>query len=156
MFLLTVGLLFGFLPGTIDPVAGSQEKPIVADRTVHTLAGSLLGPPTELATVNTSCTIAFFTQSGGTDCGFDTENATVHEQLSVPPHLAVNVTLERDVSGDPRREALCTDGSHVKTCDGDTRLAVGDPVPGAGNSVVTARQTVFVDGKDAIILVRVW
>lgn len=155
IFLVTIAFIFAFFPELIDPVSGSQENPVVAERAARTLAGGLIGSPIELATLNQTCTEAFFTQSGGSQCGFDTSNS-VQQQLGIPPHVDVNVTLEREIQGEPGTELLCTDGADIETCPGGDRLAVGESVPQSGNTIVSARRTVFVDGEDALLVVRIW
>lgn len=151
IFLLTVAFVFAFVPQMTVPYAG-QETPLVAERVASDLADDRLARSPSV--LDERCTLAFFGQANGTSCPFDTAN-TLNEQVGVSWWYSVNVTLRRNVTGGPDLEVLCGDDGSIGPC-GSERLAVGPAVPRDDTSVVTARRAVHVDGKHAILEVRVW
>ena len=137
VFLLTVGFVLAFLPGTLTPFTDGTEQPVVADRAADTIVVGLAAGA-EPNVLNTTCTLTFFGAENTADCAF-TSGATPDE-LGLPEFTRVNVTLERSVAGTTVR---------------DVRYATGPRVP-TNEPVVTATRTVYVDGADAVLVVRVW
>lgn len=155
IFLVTVTLVVQFVPQLMLPYEG-QERPVVAQRVASDLGGDLLaagGAPSEL---NETCTIAFFEQSDGDGCPFDTGD-DVTAQVGITPTYSMNVTLRDAPSDEPDSEVLCNESESVEECQsGGTRLEVGPPVPETDASVAIARRGVHVDGTGAVIEVGVW
>lgn len=155
IFLVTVTLVVQFVPQLILPYEG-QERPVVAQRVASDLGGDLLaagGMPSEL---NETCTIAFFEQSDGDACPFDTGD-DVTAQVGITSTYSMNATLRDAPSDAPDSEVLCDVGDSVDDCSsGGARLEVGPPVPATDESVAIARQRVHVNGTGAVIEVGVW
>lgn len=163
VFLLTVGFVVGFLPGTLTPFGEATERPLVADRAADAVVAGLADGP-EPNVLNATCTLAFFGVGSDAGCAFDASETTTDDglraELGAPAFTRVNVTLERSVAGTTDREIRCGTAPPavplVHACTpGDSRLATGPPAPSAGG-VVTATRTVSVDGGDAVVVVRVW
>lgn len=152
IFILALAFVVAFTPQLLAPHGGA-ETALVADRAAADLTGTHLAGDAP-GTLNATCTLAFFTGSGGSGCPFD-PSRSVTEQLGVQTWYAVNVTLRRNVTGGPRAEVLCGDGGTVGPC-GTTRLARGPALPDRGRSVATARRAVAVGGNRAILEVNVW
>jgi hypothetical protein len=153
IFLVTVTFLFLFIPQVTLPYE-DQEQPVVAERVTSDLGNQLLADGETPSKLNESCTLAFFTQSGGTRCQFETADSTT-EQLGIDSTYSVNATLRNAASDDPNSAILCGDDGTVGDC-GSESLAVGPPVPQDDRSVATARRRVFVGGTSAVIEVGVW
>lgn len=155
IFMLAIAFVLSFAPGMFGTFADEPDRPLVADRSVDRLAGPMLGAETRPSTLNATCTAAFFHQSGSF-CGFDTtESITAQVGMSSTSNL--NVTLSRPVSTTSQRSVLCFDGNSVVPCRGGlTRATVGPPAPTTQASVTTAYRTIYVNGRDATLVVRVW
>lgn len=161
VFLLTVGFVVAFVPGTLSPFTAGTEQPLVADRAADTVVAGLADGP-EPNVLNTTCTLAFFGVGSDTRCAFDgsetSEDDTLAAALGLREFTRVNVTLERTVDGTATRE-ICSGTASPPAIEaggsGGTPLATGPPVPDDG-AVVTATRTVYVDGMDAVVVVRVW
>jgi hypothetical protein len=155
VFLFAFSFVVAFLPGLAAPY-DDQEHPLVADRASSRLADSLLAAGPEPGVLNASCTGAFFTGSGGAGCPFDPSDPLA-DRLGVRSTDGLNVTLRWNVSRDADPEVLCDDGGDVGPCGGGAaRLAAGEAVPDEHRSVAVARRTVVVDGRPALLEVRVW
>lgn len=160
VFLLTVGFVLAFVPGTLTPFTDDTAHPLVADRAADTVVAGLADGP-EPGALTTTCTVAFFVPGADdTGCRFDTADTTDPDalpgELGLPTFTRVNVTLERSVAGTSGWERQCWTGTSIDTCSPTAdRLAVGRPVP-ATEPVVTATRAVYVDGADAVVVVRVW
>lgn len=160
VFLLTVAFILLFVPGMFDPFTGAQENPLVADRVASQLAQDTLGDPSTPSRLNETCTLAFFKNSSGTGCPFDTTE-TLNRQIGISSQYEVSVTLRRDLSGGPAAEVLCYDSDSVLYADDcsdkdKTKAMRGPPVPDGSSSVITARRTVYLDGRDVRLAVMVW
>lgn len=153
VFLIAVGFVVAFVPQLTAPYE-EQEQPLVAERVANHLAGDVLAESAGSSRLNESCTRAFFQNEGAAGCPV---NATTDpsDLLGVESHYTVNVTLERNVSGDSDTEVLCADGGTIGPCGSD-RLAFGPDVREDDKSVAVARRTVHVDGAPAVLEVRVW
>ncbi len=155
IFMLAIAFVLSFGPGMFGTFADEPDRPLVADRSVDRLAGPMLGAETRPSTLNATCTAAFFHQSG-TTCGVDT-TGSISEQVGIRATYSLNVTLSRPVSNDGEHTVLCIDGDSVVPCQGGlSRATVGPPAPTTQASVTTAYRTVYVDGRDATLVVRVW
>lgn len=155
VFVLVLALVFAFVPELFAPFDDDQARPLVADRSADRLVGSLRGADLGPSTLSTDCTLAFFGAAGATGCGFDPA-ADLPDRAGIADRYHVNVTVERNTTADPGVETLCSDGSDVLACPAATTLAVGPPVPTERGSVSVARRTVYLDGRDATLVVRVW
>lgn len=161
VFLLTVGFVVAFLPGTLTPFTTGTAQPLVADRAADTVVAGLADGP-EPNVLNTTCTLAFFGVGSDAGCAFDaTETSnddTLAEALGLREFTRVNVTLERSVDGTVTREVCSGSASPpaIEPCaSGGVPLTTGPPVP-EGGPAVTASRTVSVDGTDAVVVIRVW
>lgn len=161
IFLITVGVVFGMLPSIIDPFAESPDASMVTDRIASQIADGMLADPARPGTLNETCTFAFFEASfgDGKHCpvGFDETESDLATRLNVSSTYSVNVTIRRDIDGDETAETLCTDGDAAGACSGalGTPLAVGSSPPGH-QSTFAASRTVYLDGRDATLVVEVW
>lgn len=153
VFLLTIGFVISFIPQMTVPYQG-QERPIVAERISNTLADDLLAEQGTLSQLNETCTEELFTEAESGVCPFDA-STSVNEQVGVSSRYTVNVSIKRNVSGGPEPEILCANDGSFGTC-GSNPLAIGPPVPSAGESVVTSRRAVFVGGNVSELEVSVW
>lgn len=162
VFMLTVAFVVGAIPGLIEPFSGGQETPLVADRITSEVVGGMMVDAGRSSALNETCTYAFFDDSfgDGDACAlsFDASDDDLPERLGIDDGYSVNVTIQRDVTGDADREVLCTDGETVGECGtlaGSERLAIGPP-PANLRSVVSTRRTAYLDGKDVTVVVKVW
>lgn len=153
VFLFAFSFVVAFVPQMTAPF-DEQEQPLVAERVAATLGDSLLAAGPEPGVLDVECTGAFFGHAAGDDCPFDPSDP-VAERVDVRSTYGVNVTLRWNVSGGPDAEVLCYDGGSVGAC-GSARLAAGRPVPTEYRSVAVQRRTVVVDGRPALLEVRVW
>lgn len=156
VFLLTVAFVVAFVPQMSAPYE-DQEHPLVGERVTSTLTDDLLAEQGQPAVLNTTCTIAFLTEDGSPPTYCPDTNEPVQDLVGIESYYQMNITLERNVTGDSEREILCDTGSSVGPCtSGADSLARGPPVPTDKRSVATSRRTVRVDGTVAIIQVSVW
>lgn len=155
VFFVVVGFVFAFVPGLLSATEDGQEDPLVADRVANQLADYHLGEPST-ATLDSTCTVEFFSQSGSACGTFDTSHS-LGTQLGIDDRHRVNVTLRADVTGGPEREILYENGgSFGAYSPGGTKLAVGPAYLSGEGSVVTAERHVSIDGTDALLVVEVW
>jgi hypothetical protein len=156
VFMLVVALVFTFVPDMFTSFDQGQQRPLVADRAADRLQDGLLGNATAPSQLDATCTYAFFGVGTASDCGFDLSN-DLPRRIGVGSDYRVNVTLERDVSADPGAEILCTDGTGVQACtSGGSRLAAGPSSPRDSGSVEVTHRTLYLDGQDVTLVVRVW
>lgn len=155
VFLVVLSLTLSFVPEMFVPFDDQQERPLVTDRVSDRLLGSVLGDPASPSTLAESCTFAFFGAGSASGCGFDASES-VPERVGVGANYRVNVSIQRNLTAAAGLEPLCTDGSGVQTAGCGTPLSAGPPVPVDHGSVSETRRTVFLDGRDATLVVRVW
>lgn len=161
VFLLTLGFVVAFLPGTLTPFTAGTDQPLVADRAADTVVAGLADGP-EPNVLNTTCTLAFFGVGSDAGCAFDAAETSDDDALAgalgLREFTRVNVTLERSVDGPTTRE-ICSGTASPPAIDpcatGGTPLTTGPPVP-EGAPAVTASRTVYVDDTDAVVVVHVW
>ncbi|MDS0298483.1 hypothetical protein NDI76_06995 [Halogeometricum sp. S1BR25-6] len=149
IFLLVVAFVVLFVPGIFDPFDGTSRTQ-AADRFAATLASDALGDPATPATLNATCTGAFFEQmqtnaDATAACGFDATADTVAAALGTDRY-DVNVTV--------------FDGGSVAELDDPAggpavALSAGPPVPD-NEAVATTRRVVLLDGRTHQLAVRVW
>lgn len=135
VFLLTVGFVFGFVPGMLTPFGDDTVRPLVADRIADEVAEELLATGPGTSTLDGETTRSFF------DAG------SIPASLGVPDGTQLNVTVERNVADSPRREIVRSAG---------TTLAVGRPPPTLGASVSTATRMAALDGEAVVVVIRAW
>jgi len=157
IFLLAVAFVFVFMTNMMGPFTQDASQGMVADRVVDAVVSDLTvaaDSPTEL---DETCTVAYFTRVAAGDCPFDV-SASLTDQAGVSPLVDVNVTIGHPVAGGPGLDVLCTDGVSIEPCSGDgQRLQVGPPVPeSASTTIATARRSVVIDGRIAVVDVQVW
>lgn len=159
VFLLVFAFVLGIIPGMIDPFSDNQETPLVADRIATQISEGMLAEPDRPTVLNQTCVNAFFNQSlgNGSNCAlkFDDSQTDMSSRLGVEDKYSVNVTIQRDVNDDGDSEVLVTDGQNVST-SGHTRLAIGPNVPTNAEAVVSASRIGYLDGKDVLVVIRVW
>lgn len=155
VFLLVVTFAAGFMPEMYAPFDDEPQRPQVADRSADRLVATLAESPANPSVLNESCTVTVL-RGTNAGCGYDpSEDLTEH--LGVGSRYRLNVSLRRNVTADPGLELLCTDGSDVTDCTaGSDRLALGPAPPTDRSSVDTTRRVVYVDGRDATVVVSVW
>lgn len=152
LFLLTIAFVVAFVPHLTAPY-GHQDQPAVAERAASELSANLLAGEAP-SVLEEACTVAFLTSTGGSACPFDTADPLT-TRLGVGDRYRVNVTLERNVTGDAATEVLCANGGSIGAC-GSGRLAAGPDVPADRRSLARSRRAVSVDGIDAVLEVTVW
>ena len=135
VFLLTVGFVFGFVPGMLTPFGDDTARPLVADRIAAEIAEELFATGPGTSTLDAETTRSVF------DAG------ALPARLSVPKGIQVNVTVERNVADSPSREIVRTAG---------TTLAVGPTPPSLGASVSTATRMAALDGEAVVVVIRAW
>lgn len=155
VFLLVIGFVAGFLPELYASFDDEPERALVADRAAVGVVAGLVTDPDTPSVLNESCAHAFLRQNASA-CGFDT-GASLTEQVGIGSRSRVNVSLRRNVTGDPGLEILCTDGSRIQGCGaGGVALATGPRVPAGRTSVGSERRIVYVDGQAATLVVSIW
>lgn len=158
VFLLTVAVVFGIIPGIIDPFNESQENTLVADRLAAQVSGGMLADTGTPSGLNQTCVNAFFNSSlgngGGCPIPFNESVTDLPDRLGVDDRHRVNISIQRDVDADGELDVLSTTGGEVGT-SGHTKLAIGPDVPPAQSVVVGSRAASLGD-KDVIVVVKVW
>lgn len=150
VFVLAVAFVFGFVPGMLDPFTEGQAEDVVADRVADAVVDDLTDAVESPRTLNETKTVAYFE-----------ETDDLAEWAGVDTTYGINVTLGRPMEGTSGVQVLCgTEGGDVQACadgeDSGTALQIGDEVPSSSTTVATARRSVMVDDRIAIVHVRVW
>lgn len=149
IFLLVVGFVFAFIPGTFTPFV-EAEQPQSADRVAAKLAGGELGSPAQPSLLDRECTAEFFEYFASDvtvteDCRFDDETGSINEALGVSDLTNINVSIRHQ--NDTIR-TIQHDGT-------DVQLAAGDVRPSSA-ATTTARRTVRLDGAVNRLVVSTW
>ena len=164
LFLIALTVVISFLPGLIDPFAGTpSENPLIADRIANQLTDYQLAGESS-GTLSTTCTLYFFnTTESSNPCASFESDEELHEKLGTAENIRVNVSVEQSVGG--TSEPLCGDREEYRVLDGDEcdpddesqyLLTAGERPPDGG-TVATARRGVYLDGRQGVTLyVRVW
>lgn len=128
IFLLIVGLVFTFVPLSFQPVRTDWgTTAMTADSSVAFLAGSHLAEsPSEPGVLNATETEDFFTTN--------TDQAALRDALGLDKGTSVNITIE-----------------NASTVRYNT-----DTTPPETSTVVVAKRTVLLDGKQYRLYVRMW
>lgn len=156
LFLITVAFVMATVPGMLEPFAHDQDDPLVADRTASQLAEGHLGNPRTPGTLNETCTYSFFEETDVSACAFD-GSEPVTEQLNLGNRHSVNVTIRRTVAGIGDPELMCLLANTVVPCSiGGSPMVRGPIPPDSAGSVVSSRRTVYLDGIDVFMEVKVW
>ena len=157
VFLVAVAFVMSFVPGMMTPFGDGNGAPMIADHVADELVYGALADHARPSTLDEQCTLAFFGLNTTTGCPFD-DPANATDWLGVPTGYHLNVTVERYVGGGTGPERLCGSSVAVTTCTSptDERLVWGEEVPVTSASVTTASRVVYLDGEDAVVLVRVW
>lgn len=153
IFLLTIAFIVSFVPELTVPYQ-EQENPLIAERATSDLVETRLAASDTPGSLKKSCVLAFFNGTTVPDCEYDTDSPLT-DQLGISPQYSVNVTLSRSHPDSAELDVLCANDGSISTC-GTDQLSVGPRVPRDNRQVATARRTVYVDGKDAVLRVRVW
>ena len=155
VFIIAVGVVFAFVPAIFEPFSGAASStPVVADRAVDHLSGSLLAAdPATPGTLSPACTAAFMnaTNVSGADCGFDAADSPA-ELLGLGDR-EVNVTL-RHPEDSPRT------GPPVDASDLDS-VAVDGPLTretrrSRPTDVTVSSRIVSIEGDQYRLVVKVW
>ena len=155
VFIIAVGVVFAFVPAIFEPFAATAGgTPVVADRAVDHLTGSLLAAdPASPGTLSPACTAAFMnaTNVSGADCGFDA-TAPASELLGIGDREA-NVTLRHPE--DSPRIGPPVDGSDLDSVafDGPLTRETGGSTP---TEVTVSSRIVSIDGSQYRLVVKVW
>lgn len=158
VFLIAAGFVLATASGLADPFVGSQETPMVADRSAELVVEGMFSPTDTSGTLDEGCAFGFFNESmGAGTCAiaYDESEPDLTARLGLASRYSVNVTVRRNVTGGPEPDVLCTDGESVSTCPESTRLAAGRAPPDTG-STFAARRGAHLDGRDVIVEVVVW
>ncbi|WP_253737914.1 DUF7287 family protein [Halohasta salina] len=155
VFIIAVGVVFAFVPAIFEPFSGAASStPVVADRAVDHLSGSLLAAdPAAPGTLSPACTAAFMnaTNVSGADCGFDA--ATPATELLGIGDREVNVTLRHPA--DPPRTGPPVDGSDLDSVafDGPLTREAGGSTP---TDVTVSSRIVSIEDSQYRLVVKVW
>lgn len=163
VFLFAILFLIGVIPSIIDPFSGGQEAPLVADRVAGEVAEGMLVEPGTSSVLNETCTYAFFNESlgEGTGCAvpFDEQETDLSTRLSIDDRYSLNISIRRNVSGGADPDILCTNGDRVASCGAigadETRFTTGPP-PAERQTVTATQRAGYLDGKDVIVVVKLW
>lgn len=144
VFLLAVGFAFSFVPAMFQPFDTTGEgSAVIADRSATHLTEMSLSAGGSPGMLDRDCTVAFFGDTGGDDCRWESRGDTadsLRDELGLGSHTGVNVTVERDGS--------------LQEID-DVRLAAGAEPP-RRTSVSMATRLVSIGGAEHRLSVRVW
>lgn len=130
VFAIAVAFVFGFVPGMLDPFTQDQAEDLVADRVADAVVDDLTDAVESPRTLNETKTVAYFEETGD-----------LTEWAGVDSTYGVNVTLGRPIEGESGLQVL---------------RQTGEPVPSSSTTVATARRTVLLDDRIAVVHVRVW
>lgn len=161
IFLITLGFVFAMVSGLVDPFVGNQEHTLIADR-IATLLGDGALAADRPSVLNASCAYGFFNASylahNGTECrvGFQANKSDLHDRLEIHHRYSVNISFYRFENGNGGKAILCTDGSELIDCPGETKLAAGPVAPSSRGSSVSARRVLVLDGVDVVLEVQLW
>lgn len=141
VFLITIGFVYGFAPGMFSPfTSDTGTNMIIADRSAASLSEHLLvESPAEPNVLNGTCTEKFFAGGGTNGCHFDATSGNIHAALGIDASVGINVTVE---------------GNGMIVTHGVPLAAGPEPDPAAG--VTVSQRTVFLDGEEETLYVRVW
>lgn len=154
IFLLTTAFVFGFVPGILAPFGEATTTPLYADRVVDDLAYDTLAEGSAPGVLDSECTLAFFGVTTPTDCRFDAGDPH-RDIVGLPEMYEYNISVQT-LSADGTRVQLYGDAEGTISTTGETRLAVGEPVPEEYGSVSSVTRHVALDDTDAVLVVRVW
>lgn len=154
VFIIAVGVVFAFVPAIFEPFSGAASStPVVADRAVDHLSGSLLAAdPASPGTLSPACTVSFFNETNESDyCGFDGDDPPT-ELLGIGDR-EVNVTLRHPE--DSPRTGPPVDGSDLDSVafDGPLTRETGGSTP---TDVTVSSRIVSIEGEQYRLVVKVW
>ncbi len=163
VFLFAILFLIGVIPSIIDPFSGGQATPLVADRVASEVAEGMLVEPGTSSVLNETCTYAFFNFSLGKGTGcvvpFDEQENDLSTRLTIDDRYSINISIRRNVSGGAGPDILCTNGDRVSSCGSivadETRFTIGPP-PAERQTVTATKRAGYLDGKDVIVVVKLW
>jgi len=172
IFVGVVGFVFLFVSSAVTPFTGNpQDDTVTANRVADELTGDQLGSPADPYVLDTFCTRAFFDSLDGGSvperCVYG--NDSLNDRVGIPDRKDLNVTVVGNVTGPPTATdtpvMLCWDEGDRRlvalsdtACDtgaGDVALTAG-PDPTGEDSTITARRSISLAGRDAILVVEVW
>lgn len=166
VFLVAIAFIIAFMPAMFSPyLDGTQEETVAADRMAGQLSKGVLADPERPYLLDSACTVDFFNDSQTSpppDCRFDQSVTDVREKLGVDDRFGLRVELREPGEA---QEALCWNASaeavvpeESGACDpdaGDTVFVTGDELTEV-ESVVVARRSITIDGREGTLFVRVW
>lgn len=179
LFLVVVLGVLVFVPTAFGSfggeTAGGANDELVAERGADYLAGTALSGPERASTFRAGCLVLFFdgTTSNAdvafepSECGLE-PGEPLPMNLSLSPGQPVNVTVERNVTGDADREILCwnhrsDDPSNVTSIGhGECGTSADDVELRAGSSVADNEQFAAAErygtvaGTGVYVVVRTW
>jgi len=153
VFLIAVGIVFAFVPTMFEPFStAAGSSPVVADRTVDHLAGSMLAAdPASPSVLSAACSAAFFgsneSLSTTANCGFNASNATT--DLRGVDDRDVNVTV-RSLSDSP------STGPPVDRSVDGVEYQFTRGTGGIGSDVTVSSRVVMIEGDRYRLVVKVW
>jgi hypothetical protein len=165
IFLFAMLFVFAFIPGVLTPfTTTAQEETVTANRVADLVATDIVTAPGQPYLLDGACTAALLNSSlnssSALDCGFS--GGDMRERLDLAQRQSVNITFRGspDTGAD---EILCWDNtseqvvnaSNATACDYTLTGQTGTD-PSSGDSVVTARRIVSIDGTKASMEVRIW
>lgn len=173
IFLISIAFAFTFIPDIINPLISPFDPGtnVAAERTADMVIEKFLHggqPDASAVTVDTGCTLAFFTAEGGTvysdqyvdDCPndrFGTLGTTNESMLGLNENTQdVNVTVV-PVDGTRSNPVVFTDSDKPPRIDtnGNVTLSRGEPIGYAQNPSSTSR-IVYINGETYRLVVTVW
>lgn len=166
IFVAVITLVFTLVPGALAPFTGSgQEETVAVNRVADQVAEGALVTSGEPYILNGTCTREFFANDTGPGyCPYSGDTLT--ERVGLLPRDNVNVTL-LEMDGDATEDALCwddaasavtstTDADCTPGSNDDVVYRIGPTPPRERGAVVTARRSVSVDGRAAVLLIKMW
>lgn len=158
IFIFALVFVFAFVPGTLQPfTASAQGEMAGSDRVADLVVKDLLVEPDEPYLLDGACTAAMVDGDRAPGCDFTDE--ALSSTLGLSPRQSYNVTIRGD--GGDGAELLCWDASaesvvEAGNTDCNTAFAAGETPPPTSDSIVTARRVAAIDGRNAVVQVRLW
>ena len=155
VFIIAVGVVFAFVPAIFEPFSGAAgSTPVVADRAVDHLSGSLLAAdPATPGVLSPACTAAFMnaTNVSGADCGFNAADSPA-ELLGIGDR-EVNVTLRHPEDSPRTGPPVDGDALDSVAVDGPLTRETRRSRP---TDVTVSSRIVSIEGDQYRLVVKVW
>lgn len=162
VFLLTLVIVFAFVPATLQPFTQTaQEEPVATNRIADLIVMDTVAEPGQPYLLDPACTAALLSDGADDGCGFD--GASLTTRLDLPDRHRLNITIQGPTGSGT--ELLCWDtqdeqvvGRSNSACDGpdDIVFRGGETPPTGGESVESARRIVLIQNATGELEVKIW